>query len=339
MPASGSGPVGALLILAPLAAIPVFAIVGVPQFSSVVASPGADEDVAELGSVSAKPAPVHAPRRNADDLYASFPGSQPAAGSFGAHRSAPQTAPRARVAIASESAWVPPAEALDDWQVSQAEPDDRTGRFDRDGAPLRSGQIPRGPSVNSTGSRLRERPQFDDLDDSPSTALRSGADTANQPGHRNRPVVSVGEFDGGLLENPAAGSGRPPAAPPTRGRITPSARSPLTESPPGERAFETETRPEAIQGGMPPAGLQPSGWQSAAQRLKSLGIRQYRLECRIEEQRFVFRCIFPTGEAGDMTRLFEADAEDPLDAVLQVLEQVDEWQSSRTTFERSRENR
>ena len=39
MHASSGGPFGALLMIAPLAAIPVFAIIGVPHFTPVAASP------------------------------------------------------------------------------------------------------------------------------------------------------------------------------------------------------------------------------------------------------------------------------------------------------------
>src|SRR5262249_49201995 len=47
MHGSVSGPLGALLLIAPLAAIPVFAIVGVPQFSPLIAD-SADEDELSL---------------------------------------------------------------------------------------------------------------------------------------------------------------------------------------------------------------------------------------------------------------------------------------------------
>src|SRR5262249_23341470 len=54
MHASASGPLGALLMIAPLAAIPVFAIVGVPQFAPVVASlADNDDDLSNLGDPAA----------------------------------------------------------------------------------------------------------------------------------------------------------------------------------------------------------------------------------------------------------------------------------------------
>lgn len=43
MSSAATGSLGALLMIAPLAAIPVFAIVGMPRFSSMVAAPGEQE--------------------------------------------------------------------------------------------------------------------------------------------------------------------------------------------------------------------------------------------------------------------------------------------------------
>jgi hypothetical protein len=71
-----------------------------------------------------------------------------------------------------------------------------------------------------------------------------------------------------------------------------------------------------------------SRWQAAATRIKQLRIQKYRLEAKIEEPRFVFRCVFAPVESSQVTQLFEADAETPIDAVEQVLQQVDEWLSS-----------
>ena len=70
-----------------------------------------------------------------------------------------------------------------------------------------------------------------------------------------------------------------------------------------------------------------TGWQDAARRLKKLGIRKYRLESRIDEQNFVFTCTFASPDNPRVVRRFEADADNPLEAVQQVLEQIDEWRN------------
>jgi hypothetical protein len=69
-----------------------------------------------------------------------------------------------------------------------------------------------------------------------------------------------------------------------------------------------------------------SGWREATRRLKELGIRRYRLESQIEEQTFVFICSFAAVENPRVVRRFEAEADDPLEAVQRVIEEIDEWQ-------------
>jgi hypothetical protein len=67
-----------------------------------------------------------------------------------------------------------------------------------------------------------------------------------------------------------------------------------------------------------------SGWKAAARRLKELGIRKYRLESQIEEQTFAFICTFTSRDNPRVVRRFEAVADNPLEAVQKVLEQIDE---------------
>ncbi|MGQ0636102.1 MAG: hypothetical protein ACT4QC_15935 [Planctomycetaceae bacterium] len=279
MPASGSGPLGALLILVPLAAIPIVAVVGVPHFAPLVASPADEEEIADLAPSPPAIRPAPAPAiRHADDLFAPLPGAAPTrerdrqrgmaetGGSqppFGGDRPA--------------RPWVPPPEALDDWQVTDDE--------------------------SSHGAR------------------------------RKREVVSIDEFDGGLLM-PAAGDRA------VRGREINSPSDPRGAAARGRNPAGLQSRASVdnealaqLQLGALPAAALPPGWPAAARRLKELGIRQYRLEAKIEEQRFSFRCVFAVGGTADTTRIFEADADDPLDAVLEVLEQVDAWQGELATAE------
>src|SRR5262249_59897170 len=82
MHCTASGPLGALLLIAPLAAIPVFAIVGAPQFAPLAASPSDDdEEFADLGDSTAtlesRATETPSRGRSADDLFAPFPESSP----------------------------------------------------------------------------------------------------------------------------------------------------------------------------------------------------------------------------------------------------------------------
>ncbi|MGE5191265.1 MAG: hypothetical protein ACM3U2_02105 [Deltaproteobacteria bacterium] len=78
-----------------------------------------------------------------------------------------------------------------------------------------------------------------------------------------------------------------------------------------------------------PAGMmsEQSGWQAAARRLKELGIRKYRLESQIENQTFTFMCTFTSQDNARIVRKFEAEADTPLEAVQQALEQIDDWRA------------
>ena len=72
---------------------------------------------------------------------------------------------------------------------------------------------------------------------------------------------------------------------------------------------------------------EPPGWQTAARRLKELGIRKYRLESQIEDQSFTFSCTMASPDNPRVPRKFEADADDPLEAVRIVLAEIDDWRN------------
>jgi hypothetical protein len=70
-------------------------------------------------------------------------------------------------------------------------------------------------------------------------------------------------------------------------------------------------------------------WREASLRLHDLGIRDYHLERGASESSFLFVCVFSPGDAPQVVHRFEAEAEDPLVAVNQVLNQVDGWMRGR----------
>lgn len=75
MRAATGGPLGALLMIAPLVAIPVFAVVGIPQVAPVVSSAVGDEEIPESSVATVKfgtpaAAPSAAVPSDPDDLFA-----------------------------------------------------------------------------------------------------------------------------------------------------------------------------------------------------------------------------------------------------------------------------
>ena len=272
---SGSGPLGVLLMIAPLAAIPVFAIVGVPHFAPVVASGADDDDFAELNETGRRPpatsAPLPAPTRSANDLYA--PVNEPPR-SAGANASTDQERrPSSSTAAAGRSRgsgrWLPPSAALDQWEVRTDVADTAPPSRKNESADSSSGTI-------ADGFEGLEIPTDEEVDDG---------------------QVSAEGFNPDLLRADRASQSKK------------GARSAV------DAPLEL------------PSEAEQSGWKDAARRLKKLGIRKYRLESQIDEQKFVFICTFASPDNPRVVRRFEADADNPLEAVQQVLEQIDEWRN------------
>jgi hypothetical protein len=78
-----------------------------------------------------------------------------------------------------------------------------------------------------------------------------------------------------------------------------------------------------------PADTPPLTWQDAVQRLHALQIRNFRLEPGAEPSVFVFICSYTPADNPRISYRFEAEANEPLKAVEKVLQQIEEWSSSR----------
>jgi hypothetical protein len=70
-------------------------------------------------------------------------------------------------------------------------------------------------------------------------------------------------------------------------------------------------------------------WKKAVDRLNELGIRNFRLEPGVKPGEFTFTCSYTPSQTPHVTRKFEAEADDPLKAVGQVLTQVERWAQQR----------
>jgi hypothetical protein len=73
---------------------------------------------------------------------------------------------------------------------------------------------------------------------------------------------------------------------------------------------------------------QPPTWNDAVQRLNDLGIRNFRLE-HLRQGEFSFTCSYTHSNSPNVTRRFEAEADEPLKAVGKVLAQVEDWSEQR----------
>ncbi len=68
----------------------------------------------------------------------------------------------------------------------------------------------------------------------------------------------------------------------------------------------------------------PLAWKTAVRELKRLGISEYRLEPGSDPETFLFCCMLPSADKPRVVRRFEAEADDPLAAVAEVIRQVRE---------------
>ena len=66
-------------------------------------------------------------------------------------------------------------------------------------------------------------------------------------------------------------------------------------------------------------------WRQAVRRLNVLGIHRFRLEPGHDDADFHFACEFSPDNDSRITRRFEAESTEPLQAVELVLRQIDEW--------------
>lgn len=329
MLASASGPLGALLMIAPLAAIPVFAVVGVPHFAPLSASP-ADDEVSEISEshAPATSAPRPTVRRSADDLYA------PVGHSVSSRETGRSDTPgrsRGRSVDAGHGDEfalnrrqpIAHPDALDDWEVAS---NDRPNAGRRDIGRDAHGSVedvldlpPDDPEHSPRRGAPRSTPES--TGDSSLTAAGKKLRDKSLAG-RSRNTKSHG-FNPGLLQpesDPLPRSAPLEKEPNARTRREPQG-VPSTSGRSGGRRQAPSNHEHTDITGAP----EQSGWRLAASRLKELGIRRYRLESQIEEQQFLFRCEYPTPETPNVTELFEAVAETPLEAVMEALRQIDDW--------------
>jgi len=77
----------------------------------------------------------------------------------------------------------------------------------------------------------------------------------------------------------------------------------------------------------PPPDATASGltWREATRRLEEVGITDYRLQRSESLERYLFCCRFSPGGDERIVQRFEAESVEPLDAVENVLGQVERW--------------
>lgn len=133
--------------------------------------------------------------------------------------------------------------------------------------------------------------QFDDLEREGQQTDRSDQDAF--PGNAGNDIAQRGT--------------QPPIAPPSTGQPN----------------FESQLPPER------PQAADELSWKTAIARLNQLGISHYQLEPGSDPSEFHFSCSLTLAENPRVTHRFEAQADDPLHAVSDVLAQIEASQGNR----------
>lgn len=74
-------------------------------------------------------------------------------------------------------------------------------------------------------------------------------------------------------------------------------------------------------------------WQQAAESLDRMGLSDYRLLRGLTEGSFVFVCTMSSASHANITQRFEAESNEPVQAVHNVLRQIEQWQAGQQQLE------
>jgi hypothetical protein len=283
-----SGSLATCLIFVPLVAVPLLAVLGMPQ-SSVTAN-----------------GPV-------DDLK--FVQDQAAQTAGNAELLGP-----VQVTDSRSDATAPNRESR-----GGARDSDPFAEFSRDSDGLRR----QATAVSSSGSSPK-RPQrwLNEGNGLPQKALfssdRTDDDrTASNPS--DRPAAS------GSLEDhpPEQPSRETPVKAPVARRTLPEAEAVVTNDSDAAATPPSADGPARVRTSSESRSTSnhASAWTQAVGRLNALGIRDYQLQPGEREGEFNFSCRFAARSNPRVIHRFEAEAADPLDAVNQVLRQLDDWRA------------
>ncbi len=281
-----SGSIATCLIFVPLVAVPLLAVLGMPQLSSN--APGAVADDVKLA---------------ADD---------PTVASGNSDLVAP-----VRVA---DSKTEPDAVKREPRSVAKVDP---FAEFSRDSDDSRSATSVNGKSsqkrsesleVKATGCRKErllsvDRPRDDHAASGPFYRPTTGGSLDEQTAARSEG------------ETPAKTTGGRRALPEAAVVVALG-----SESATGTQTADASAEPRS-SAAPPSASLNGSAWKRAVSRLNALGIRDYQLQPGEREGEFNFSCRFAARGNPRVIHRFEAEAADPLEAVNQVLRQLDDWRA------------
>ncbi len=378
MRSTGSGPLGALLMLAPLIAVPILAVVGIPQFApgNLLDPNGANSRTSARERRVPDESGVGDDARpdDADDLFEPIEKSQIGKGRFRDPLSSgkSKTSGRWQNSVGADFDDEAPAFDQDENSLSA---DDERGTSETDADLFEQDAEPDEKPLKRPGNSRPRPEQFVDASQREGFSDEGESFGSGQDRRPNRPRPGSSSFEtdlppdedaNPLEQSPPPAQSRPHIRKPRPSR-DPNDAPPFVESltdgteAPGDDV-DTDAdvvpapkqtsprRPQPVVPPAPPAETAPSDveeqgavdapsqtpavdeltWQSATKRLRSLGVGKSKQHFTYVEDRnlFLFTCTATHLDDSTKSKSFQAEAEEPLLAVRQVLERLQAWQDS-----------
>lgn len=279
-----------ILLLVPVAAVPLMAIFGIPQFTPVIASPldGVTEETEDqVGETS--------------------------------RRKSRSTSQRTRIEDESDQDLV--LEESPDWEHQSAERSRSIRKSKARASESATKPFPREsfseeqhPAPRRTVSKNRRKPNSSDpfVDSSIQTASFEELDEA---------PVEIDDAENTLASFKTLQDNREMVDPESEAAIVPGYRRQRPHPTKGRNSSDGKS---ASRNKRSAHAVEPLTWPEAVRRLNDLGIRNFRLESGVNPGEFNFACSYTPSDSPHVTRRFEAEADDPLKAVSKVLSQVEE---------------
>jgi hypothetical protein len=299
-----SGSIATCLFFVPLVAVPLLAVLGMPQLSSNSPTSGA-----------------------ADDLK--FAADDPALGLGNSDLVAPVRVSDARTDSATQHR-EPRTASRDSDPFAEFSRDSDAARGDGASAAKRGSSQPRSGRWNE-GNGLPQKAVLSidrastDRASTDRASIDRSSDGHESAGPSDRPAASR------LLDERTAERAANEASLKTSGgrRALPEAEAVValaSESSAASASADPAADPRASADPQS-AGVNGSAWKRAVARLNALGIRDYQLQPGERDGEFNFSCRFAARGNPRVIHRFEAESADPLDAVNQVLRQLDDWRA------------
>lgn len=286
-----------ILVLIPLVAVPMLAIFGIPEIAPVKKSALNEKDLFNQEDSTQSPFEEISFDSSSHEIDLGGEGSLNGASGNGQSAQNPfgNTASQSPRRSRRDDEWLPPAGALDGWEL---EPSAQKREPGQEMAGLN-------PPAEFPGEAQMQGNR------EPNPIQQAGFDGQSEfaPGVENALGQELQQFES------QANTANP--------FDTPQQPSAIQQAAAQEPVREVD--PQFRQRAELMLRRDPATWSAAVQKLNELGIRDYRLEPGVRPDEFLFSCSYSPPQNPRISRRFEAEALDPLKAVIKVLQQVDEW--------------